>query len=500
MESPPVVVVGAGPTGLATACGLRLGGVAVRLLERACEPAVTSRALGLQPRGAEVLDRLGAVGELAERNRPIRQVVVSVGDRELARLAVGRPTRRVQRPGLIVSQVEVERALRDRLAALGATVEWGRTVTDLRGDVDGVDLGLADGQTVRTAWVIGCDGAHSQVRAAAGIEFPGVPMSELFLLADVHGELGLSRESVAVWLRGDELLAAFPLPGPDAWRLMATAPEAADIAPEAVLDALVSRFESHTGLLPAVQACDWTSTFQIHRRLASSYRRGRVLLAGDAAHIHSPFGGQGMNTGIGDAENLAWKLAMVVRGRAGDPLLDSYSAERRPVAEEVLASTSSLTGLVLGGSVAARLLRDHVLVPLLNAPIAQRLIWEQASQLKLSYSRGPLADPRWGSRPRPGDRVPDIAGSGEDGRPTRLHAELGARWVLVAPATRRGEACTATARRALGVDGVTRLLPAQPTRRVLAVRPDAHLAWSGTNPDALLRWLARALRHAPGLA
>jgi 2-polyprenyl-6-methoxyphenol hydroxylase-like FAD-dependent oxidoreductase len=169
VESPPVVVVGAGPTGLATACGLRLGGVAVRVLERASEPAVTSRALGLQPRGAEVLDRLGAVGQLAERNRPIRQVVVSVGDRELARLAVGRPTRRVQRPGLIVSQVEVERALRDRLAGLGATVEWGRTVTDVRGDVDGVDVVLADGQTVRTAWVIGCDGAHSRVRAAAGI-------------------------------------------------------------------------------------------------------------------------------------------------------------------------------------------------------------------------------------------------------------------------------------------------------------------------------------------
>src|SRR3954453_5646922 len=282
MESPSVVVVGAGPTGLATACGLRLGGVSIRVLDRAPGPACTSRALGLQPRGAEVLDRLGAAADLAQRSRPIRQVVVNVGGRELARLAVGRPTQLVQRPGLIVSQVEVERALRERLVALGATVEWGRTVTDLRGDGTGGDVVLADRQTVRAAWVIGCDGAHSQVRAAAGIEFPGVPMSERFLLADVRGELGLSRDSVAVWLRGDELLAAFPLPGPAAWRLMATAPDAADVAPGALLDALVSRFGSHTGTVPAVQACDWTSTFQIHRRLASSYRHGRVLLAGDA--------------------------------------------------------------------------------------------------------------------------------------------------------------------------------------------------------------------------
>jgi 4,5-epoxidase len=222
-----------------------------------------------------------------------------------------------------------------------------------------------------------------------------------------------------------------------------------------------------------------------------------VLLAGDAAHIHSPFGGQGMNTGIGDAENLAWKLAMVVGGRAGDALLDTYSAERRPIAEEVLASTSSLTGLVVGTSAPARLLRDHVFVPLLNAPLVQRLIWEQASQLKLSYRRGPLGHRSWGPRPRPGDRVPDTPGSHEDGRRTRLHAELGGRWVLLAPATAGGEACATAARRALGAEVVTRLVPAEPTDRVLLVRPDAHLAWSGGDPAALARWVTGALHRGP---
>jgi 4,5-epoxidase len=449
--------------------------------------------LGLQPRGTEVLERLGALGDLPQRSLPIHQVAVRVAGRELGRLAVGRPTRLVQRPGLLVSQTEIESALRDRLAILGGGVEWGRAVTDLRPGVSGVDVVVDAGEALHADWVIGCDGAHSRVRAAAGIEFPGVPLIERFLLADVHIDLGLPRDTVAVWLHGEDLLAAFPLPGSDLWRLMAPAPDAAEVAPNAVLDVLTSLLARHTGTIPAVRACDWTSTFRIHRRLASSYRRGRVLLAGDAAHIHSPFGGQGMNTGIGDAENLAWKLAMVVRGRAGEALLDTYSAERRPVAEEVLASTSSLTSLVLGGSAAAWLLRDHVLVPLMNRPLVQRLIWEQASQLKVSYRRGPLAHRSWGIRLRPGDRIADTAGSHEDGRPSRLHAELGTSWVLLAPATATGDACTAAVRRVLGADAVTRLVPAYPTRRVLLVRPDAHLAWSGRTPAALTRWLTRAL-------
>jgi 4,5-epoxidase len=452
----------------------------------------------LQPRGVEVLDRLGAVGDLVQRTRPIGQVVVNVGGRELARLAVGRPTQLVQRPGLIVSQVEVERALRRRLAALGGEVEWGRAVTDVRPVAGAVDVVLAGDEIVRAKWVIGCDGAHSTVRAAAGIEFPGVPRSERFLLADVRADLGLSRDNVTVWVSGRDLMAAFPLPGPAAWRLIATAPDAAVVAPDAVLDVLISRFRPHTGMVPVVHDCEWTSTFQIHRRLASSYRRDRVLLAGDAAHIHSPIGGQGMNTGIGDAENLAWKLAMVVGGRADDVLLDTYSAERRPVAEEVLASTGSFSELVLGGSLPARLVRDHALVPLFNAPFVQRLVSEQASQLKLTYRRGPLGDRSWGPRPRAGDRVTDIAGTREDGRATRLHAELGARWVIVAPASRRGDACTEAARRILGIEAMTRIMPAQRAYRSSVVRPDAHLAWSGRDPAALTRRLANVLWNAAG--
>lgn len=503
MDRIPVLVVGAGPTGLTTACALLTGGVAVRVIDRATGPAATSRALGLQPRGAEVLDRLGALGDLPGRSLPIRQVAVSVEGRELGRLAVGRPTPLVRRPGLLVSQTEIEGELRDRLTALGGRVEWGREATDLQPGAGGVDVVLDGGDGMRAEWVIGCDGAHSRVRVAAGIEFPGVPLVERFLLADVRVDLGLPRDTVAVWLRRDDMVAAIPLPGPDRWRLMALAPAATELAPcatelapGAVLDALTAALADHTGTVRAIRECEWTSTFRIHRRLASTYRRGRILLAGDAAHIHSPFGGQGMNTGIGDAENLGWKLAMVVRGRAGEALLDTYSAERRPVAQDVLASTSSLTALVLADTVRARLLRDRVVVPLMNVPLVQRLAWEQASQLKVSYRGGPLGGRWWGPRPRPGDRVPDLSAAREDGRPTRLHAELGATWVLLAPATPVGEACAAAARLAFGSGSVTRLVSPGRAGRVLLVRPDAHLAWSGSRPAALRRWVDAALRPA----
>ncbi|MGH3669170.1 MAG: FAD-dependent monooxygenase, partial [Pseudonocardiaceae bacterium] len=390
-----VIVIGAGPTGLALACGLHAGGVAARVLDGAAGPALTSRALGLQPRGVEVIDRLGALGDLPSRSLAVRQVVVHVSGRELGRLMVGTPTRLARRPGLLVSQAEIEAQLRRRLGELGGVVEWGRKVVALETSTEGVLVRLADGEVIEAGWVVGCDGAHSQVRKAAGIGFAGVALGERFLIADVRAHLPWDRHSVAVWLDGTDLVAAFPLPGEDRWRLMAPAPDPSlDAGPDAVLAHLTELLAAQSGLpAGAVEAVYWTSAFRFHRRLAETYRAGRVLLAGDAAHIHSPFGGQGLNTGIGDAENLAWKLALVCTGRAAPTLLDSYEAERRPVAHDVLASTTEMTRLVMGTSAVARLLRDHVLVPLMNRPLVQRLIWDRSSQLLVSYRRGPLGQP-----------------------------------------------------------------------------------------------------------
>ncbi|HET6735324.1 FAD-dependent monooxygenase [Mycobacterium sp.] len=478
-----VVVVGAGPTGLALACGLRAAGVGVRVIDKAQGPAVTSRALGLQPRGVEVLDRLGALGDLPARAIPIRQVVITVDGRQLARLQIGLSMERLGgRPGLVMSQADIERALRDRLSELGEAVEWGRGIQGLEAGADRVSVRLDDGTELDAGWVVGADGAHSAVRKALGIGFPGVPLVERFLLADVHAALERPRDSASTWMRGTNLLAAFPLPGSDLWRLMAPAPPQGpeDPSAEAIVDYLGTRLAEEAG--GEIRSVEWTSAFRIHRRLADSYRRGRVLLAGDAAHIHSPLGGQGMNTGIGDAENLAWKLALVICGRANERLLDTYEAERRPIAEDVLESTSGLTEIVMGGSPIARFVRDRVAVPLMNRGWVQRLIAKKASQLQVSYRDGPLGAGRRRRLPglRPGDRVPDRDG---------MYNALGPAWVMLGP-----ESMADVARRRIG-DVVT----LRGHRDAMLVRPDGHLAWRGDDASSLHEWLDSAFGERQGV-
>jgi 4,5-epoxidase len=473
-----VLVVGAGPTGLTLACGLLSAGVPTRLVDTAPGPATTSRALGLQPRGVEVLDRLGALGDLPDRGITIRAVVVNVDGQEITRLRIGGTTRLVKRPGLMMSQAEVEGALRRRLAELGGEIEWGHEVAELEGD----------------GWIVGCDGAHSRVRKLAGIGFPGVPLIERFLVADVHADLPSARDAVTTWLRGDEMFALFPLPGTDLWRVLVPLPD--DLPDDVQYGDLIGELLAERTGFPAdsITGCEWTSPFRIHRRLADTYRAGRVLLAGDAAHIHSPMGGQGMNTGIGDAENLAWKLALVETGRAGEALLDTFEAERRPIATEVLGATSSMTRVMLGRSMSERLVRDNVVVPLMNRPFVQRLIAEASSQLRVSYRRGPLGSsyPRIGRGPRGGDRVADLDCARTDGASTRLYAELRGRWAVLT--TDAAAARVVEAR--LGPASVVTLRPRDPSPTYL-VRPDGHLACRG-DADRLSRWLTRALGPRAG--
>ena len=345
---------------------------------------------------------------------------------------------------------------------------------------------------MRSGWTRGCarggwfgaDGAHRVIRKAAGIAFPGAPLIERFLLADVHVSIDRPRDATVAWLRGSGLLVAFPLPGADRWRLMAAAPPDGPAEPtaEQIVAALCARLSVETPV--TVHGVAWTSTFRIQRRLAAGYRRGRVLLAGDAAHIHSPFGGQGMNTGLGDAENLAFKLALVAAGRADAALLDTYGAERRPVAKRVVSSTSGVTLGALGSGRIARLLRDRIAVPLLDRDWVQRRVTDQASGLRVSYRRGPLGAhrrPPWGLQP--GDRVPDRVCRTPEGTAIRLYAALGPRWVLLGP--------PALARLAGSRLGAVCALHADTTP--MLVRPDGHLAWRGTDPGALITWLDNTL-------
>jgi 4,5-epoxidase len=380
-------------------------------------------------------------------------------------------------------------------------------VTSAEQDPEGVRVGFADGDERRARWLVGCDGAHSRVRRLAGVGFPGVPLAERFLLVDAHADLPLSRRSIHVWLEGASVFGAFPLPGQDVWRLMAPTAdpgtEADRMTDQAVLAEVTRQLGERTGLDPSlVGGPEWVTSFRVHRRLADSYRNGRILLAGDAAHVHSPFGGQGMNSGIGDAENLAWKLAMVVNGTARPELLDSYEGERRPVAADAVRSTGAASNLVLGNHVVARLLRDRVIVPLMNRASMQRRVWEHLSQLKVTYRTGPLGGRprRWlaGRGPLPGDRVPDIeCVRAEGGGATSLHAELGNGWALVTPDPVVSEECAAVVAKRLGRHGVTTLVAGHAADGdSMLVRPDAHLGWRGrADPDALDRWLTAMASH-----
>lgn len=499
MATTEVLVVGAGPTGLALACGLLQQGVDVRVVDRATGPSTTSRANGLHARGAEVLDRVGALADLPERALPALQIGMHLNGERLTTVRFGEIEGK-NVSALFLSQALIEEALRRRLEELGGVVEWNAELVDAVQDSGGVTATFSGDDTVRARWLAGCDGAHSAVRKAVGIGFPGAALPDQWLLADARAELCGDRSGSLGWIDGRGILAAMPMPGGDVWRFMTSVPhsEGEDPGPQEILEHFDRQFAERTKL-SGVRLRDplWTSTFRIHRRLADDYRRGRVLLAGDAAHIHSPLGGQGMNTGIGDAENLAWKLALVVRGRADESLVDTYSAERRPLAAGVLRGTSTSTRMVLVRGPVLRLLRDRVLVPLLSRPAVQRRLTNTASQLWVHYRKGPLGS-RFGRGLRPGDRVPDVSCRRSDGTPTRLHAELRGRWVLLG-SFEDGPASLAS--EALG-QRVTTLVPEDGnTRELRLIRPDGHLAWRGrSNSSGLRRWLQAALGTAVGTA
>ncbi|WP_020502280.1 FAD-dependent monooxygenase [Sciscionella marina] len=484
-----VLIVGAGPTGLTAACALLANGIAVRVVDTAPGPATTSRALGLQPRGQEVLQRLGALGELPQRALNVRETAIHVNSKLVvdvgAALDSGEPRM------LWIPQTEVEAQLRERLAARGGEIEWNTRLLGLTQDGAGVHADLGTGERASAEWLIGCDGAHSQVRKSTDIRFPGAPLPERFLLADVHAD----PPGLGTFLGPGGQFVAMPLPHPDGdlWRLMAPTDAEPETEPgEAEIIELLGRFATERAGFPdlRIRAVEWTSVFRFNRRLADTYREGRVLLAGDAAHIHSPLGGQGLNTGIGDAENLAFKLALVLAGRAGEPLIDTYQAERRPVAKTVLSATSFGTKLGFAGSATGRRL-FAMLAPLLRLPALQRRLLRAASQLNVRYRGGPLAGQGTTPHgPQPGDRVPNIGTSDTEGNPAPLHDRLGTGWAVLTSEPGKEHLREATKR----LGDVTLLHPETGVLpQICLIRPDAHLAWRGDSATELGNWLDTAL-------
>ncbi|MEZ0096188.1 FAD-dependent monooxygenase [Streptacidiphilus sp. EB129] len=353
-----VAIVGAGPTGLALALTLARAGVGYVLLDRLAEGANTSRAAVVHARTLEVLDELGAAEGLLSRGLPITRFAVRDSGRALLTLPFdGLDTRYPY--ALMIAQSETESVLLERLRELGGEVHRPYEVRTVVQDQDGVTLTMSTGETLRADYAVGADGMHSVVREAAGIGFSGSQYAESFVLADVAMDWAPGADEVSLSFDAAGLTVVAPLPG-DHYRIVATVDEA---PAEPDLDLVQRLLDARAPGQARVTGLAWSSRFRVHHRIADHYRAGRLLLAGDAAHVHSPAGGQGMNTGIQDAHALGLALAF------GD--LDDYEAQRRPVAQRVVALTDRMTRVATTRSRTVRAARN-TLLPLIGRNRAAR--------------------------------------------------------------------------------------------------------------------------------
>ncbi len=423
-ERPKALIVGAGPTGLVMAHELARDGIQCRLIDKAPHRAMESRAIAIHSRTVETFELMGLADAFLGAGHRITGVNMHGESGPIAHAAFGMLDTRY--PFVLgVPQDETERILGERLLRLGVQVERNSELISLAQRESGVSVRLRNGdrvEEVETDWLLGCDGAHSTVREQLGISFSGATYPELFVLADVKVAGDLDHAEAQVWLQREGALAFFPLPE-DRWRLIITnsPPDWHDEPSLAQCQALVDeRGLDHLRLGDP----RWTSVFRIHRREAARFRQDRVFLLGDAAHIHSPVGGQGMNMGIQDAFNLARKLSLVLRGEGNPQLLDSFEAERKPIDEAVIRQTDRGTRLIsLHGSV-TRFVRDHLMSLLTQLPAMAEKLADGLSGLAVNYRHSPIVEEHGAGMagPAAGDRAPDAPlVTAKDGALLRLY-------------------------------------------------------------------------------
>lgn len=411
-----VLIVGAGPVGLTMALACRHFGVSFRLIDRLPAPSGLSKALAVWSAAIEMLDVLGVADEFLQRSIHGKGVRISRGKKRLIEVPAGFQLDSPFPEMLLLPQSESEAILEERLNAGGVRVERGIELVSLAQSADRVTAGLqrpgADAVSESFRWVVACDGAHSTVRHLLGAEFQGAALGELFVLCDAEIGGGIDADFVHLFWPPQGLLAVFPV-RKNVWRVIATreagAPDAEPTLAE--LQALLNQRGPGGWTLSNPS---WLSKFRISERKASHYRHGRVFLAGDAAHIHSPAGGQGMNTGMQDAFNLAWKFALVSSGHGReDVVLDTYHDERSPVAEKVLKESGRMIRSNSIKNPVARILRDRIVSIAGHSKAVKKSIIRTLSGLDISYGPGALVsdDRQWhedwrphgfapGSRPR----------------------------------------------------------------------------------------------------
>lgn len=508
-----VLVAGAGPTGLMLANQLARRDVSVLVVDRNPGPSLRTKALGVQARTLEIYDRLGIAGSALELGTRAVGANIWANGRRAARVPLGDIGRDLSPYPflLILGQDDNERLLGNALRRHGVEPHWSTELVALEPSADRVTATLrqADGsmRQVAAGWIAGCDGARSTVRRLRNIGFPGAPYEHVFFVADTvaTGPMVPNELNVFLWRGGFHLF--FPMRGADHWRVVAILPPALRGRDEVDFDAVAPVIRAEVGRQLSFRACNWFSTYRIHHRRAERFQDGRCFLLGDAAHIHSPVGAQGMNTGLQDAYNLGWKLALVATGRADARLLESYAAEREPVAKRLLKSTDRAFSLVVSDSWLAGLFRTRLLARVAAFAMARealrRLAFRTISQIGISYRAGPLARtsgelPK--GAPRAGDRFPWLRLSFEYGAPAEdLFGRLDdLRFNLLLfgqPAAAAGEFVLAHAVPDSAGNDRELARAAIPKPSFYLLRPDGHIALTGAafDPEEVARYLTDVL-------
>lgn len=426
----PVLIVGAGPIGLLLAGELARHGVPCRLIDEARSRRSAPRAINLHARTLEILDALGLTGDLLALGRPVHGVTISSAPAPSTQPAATRLAHlsldALDSPYpfiLSLPQTDTERVLEGLAERCGVRVERSVRFTGLSQDAAGVTAQLEHlepGQVefARCTWLVGCDGEQSTVRQSLHLPFTGAHYPEVFALADVRLAWERPDDQAQVVVSPQGMLMLMPLPGAGRWRIVA------DLSPlpggQPHPEPTLARFQTLVEQRGAGDArlleATWMSHFRIHRRIVPHYRVGRVFLAGDAAHVHSPVGAQGMNIGLQDAYNLAWKLALVIHGTGRPEVLNSYDADRRPIAEQVLRNTDLGTRLVTLRNPVGREIRDRLAHLLLRLNLVQQRIARTFSEIAVTYRPSPLVAEDWLSPlgllagTKPGTEPPSLGG------------------------------------------------------------------------------------------
>jgi len=414
-----VLIVGAGPTGLALACQLIRYGVDFVLVEKNDGITPFSKALGVHARTLEIYEQLGLAPEAVKRGTIAGRVRLLergkiVGEADLSSIGEGLS----QYPFMLVlEQSQNERLLYEYVKDRGRDVLWKHELTSLTQNANGATATLktdsGEAETIVAKYLVGCDGPHSPVRHALGLTFEGTTFERLFYVADVRIDWKFPHDALHVCLSENGVVAFFPMPGEKRWRIVGAFPEGHQKDEGDILyEEIEERIRAEAELELDITQVDWFSVYKVHTRHVEKFSEGRCFLAGDSAHIHTPAGGQGMNTGIQDGYNLAWKLAFVLNGQASEKLLDSYNEERLPNARRLLQTTDRMFNLAAGKDWLLNVIRTTIFPPLakfiLSIDAVKKRFFPVISQIGISYEHSSLSlhDGDHDFEVKAGDRLP----------------------------------------------------------------------------------------------